>query len=174
MIAITTAGALPPAIELARSGGDKAASLLPKAASLLQNLACHKDNGVAIALAGGIPVLVALAESGPAGARAHAAAALENLAQDVDIELRIATTRGTAALVDMARQGGFFKKDAAKDAAKDKKEAREPKKKTKKDDERKPLGVHALPNLTPALEILAIVRVSFNKKQEKRRRTFKR
>ena len=48
------------------------------------------------------------------------------------------------------------------------------KKKTKKDDERKPLGVHALPNLTPALEILAIVRVSFNKKQEKRRRTCKR
>ena len=117
MIAITTAGALPPAIELARSGGDKAASLLPKAASLLQNLACHKDNGVAIALAGGIPVLVALAESGPAGARAHAAAALENLAQDVDIELRIATTRGTAALVDMARHGGVFVDDAAKDAA---------------------------------------------------------
>ena len=84
---------------------------------MLRSLACHKDNGVAIALAGGIPVLVALAESGPAGARAHAAAALENLAQDVDIELRIATTRGTAALVDMARHGGFFKKDAAKDAA---------------------------------------------------------
>ena len=118
MIAITTAGALPPAIELARSGGDKAASLLPKAASLLQNLACHKDNGVAIALAGGIPVLVALEESGPAATKAQAAAALNNLARDnVDIELQIATTRGTAALVDMARQGGFFKKDAAKDAA---------------------------------------------------------
>ena len=55
----------------------------------------------------------------------------------------------------------------------EKKEKKKRKKKTK-DDERKPLGVHALPNLTPALEILAIVRVSFNKKQEKRRRTFKR
>ena len=88
------------------------------AATLLRNLACHKDNGVAIALAGGIPPLVALAESGHAGAKSHAAAALKNLARDnVDIELRIATTRGTAALVDMARHGGFFTKDAAKDAA---------------------------------------------------------
>jgi hypothetical protein len=114
-IAITQAGALPPAIDLARSGGDRAKE---NAASLLRNLACHKDNGVAIALAGGIPTLVALAESGHAGAKSHAAAALKNLARDnVDIELRIATTRGTAALVDMARHGGFFKKDAAKDAA---------------------------------------------------------
>ena len=47
-------------------------------------------------------------------------------------------------------------------------------KKTKKDDERKPLGVHALPNLTPALEILAIVRVSSFDTKEQRRRTFTR
>ena len=114
-IAIRTAGALPPAIDLARSGGDRAKK---NAATLLRNLACHKDNRVAIALAGGIPVLVALEESGPAATKAQAAAALNNLARDnVDIELQIATTRGTAALVDMARQGGFFKKDAAKDAA---------------------------------------------------------
>ena len=114
-IAIKTAGALPPAIHLARSGDDKAKEF---AASLLRNLACHKDVRIAIALAGGIPVLVALAESGPAAAKTRAAAALKNLARDnVDIELRIATTRGTAALVDMARHGGFFKKDAAKDAA---------------------------------------------------------
>ena len=114
-IAITTAGALPPAIELARSDDDLTKEF---AAALLRSLACHKDNSVAIALAGGIPPLVALAESGPAGAKAQAAVALKNLARDnVDIELQIATTRGTAALVDMARQGGFFKKDAAKDAA---------------------------------------------------------
>ena len=114
-IAIKIAGALPPAIHLARSGGDRAKLY---AAALLRSLACHKDNGVAIALAGGIPPLVALAESGPAGAKTQAAAALNNLACDnVDIELRIATTRGTAALVDMARHGGFSKKDAAKDAA---------------------------------------------------------
>ena len=114
-IAITTAGALPPAIELARSGGDRAKEY---AAALLRSLACHKDNGVAIALAGGIPVLVALEESLPAAAKSHAAEALENLAHDnVDIELRIATTRGTAALVDMARHGGFFERDASKDAA---------------------------------------------------------
>ena len=114
-IAIKTAGALPPAIHLARSGGDRAKEF---AAILLRNLACHKDNRIAIALAGAIPVLVALEESGPAAAKAQAAGALKNLAaQDVDIELQIATTRGTAALVDMARQGGFFKKNAAKVAA---------------------------------------------------------
>jgi vacuolar protein 8 len=114
-IAIMTAGGLPLAIELARSGGDKAKAC---AAILLQSLACHKDNGVAIALAGGIPILVALAESGHAAAKSHAAEALKNLARDnVDIELQIATTRGTAALVDMARHGGFFERDAAKDVA---------------------------------------------------------
>tara|TARA_B110000483_G_scaffold134697_1_gene161176 strand:+ start:629 stop:802 length:174 start_codon:yes stop_codon:yes gene_type:complete len=55
----------------------------------------------------------------------------------------------------------------------EKKDGKKLKKKTK-DGERKPLGVHALPNLTPELEILAIVRVSSFKKQEKRRRNFER
>ena len=54
------------------------------AAGALENLAVNDDNQVAIAAAGGIPVLVSLAQDGSVKGKENAAGALENLAEYVE------------------------------------------------------------------------------------------
>ena len=65
----------------------------------------NADNQVAIAAAGGIAPLVALAGSGTPGARESAAGALWNLAVNADNKVAIAAAGGIAPLVALAGSG---------------------------------------------------------------------
>ena len=76
---------------------------------------CHvvnNDNSVAIAEAGGIAPLVALARGGTDGQKVHAAEALPVLAYNDDNKA-IARAGGTAPLVVLARDGTDGQKKAA-------------------------------------------------------------
>ena len=66
-----------------------------KAAGALQNLAVNADNKVAIAKAGGISPLVALAYDGTDVQKEKAAAALQNLAVNADNKAAIAKLLGS-------------------------------------------------------------------------------
>ena len=85
--------------------GDDAAKT--DAAWRLGDLVCHSTaNKVAIAEAGGIPLLVDVVRNGSPDAKRLAAAALCNLARNNDANaVAIATAVGLEALVQLARRG---------------------------------------------------------------------
>ena len=74
-------------VEQLRSGGERQKE---EAAGELWSLACIIDNQVAIAKAGGIAPLVALARDGSDGQKEWAARALRNLAHNADNKVAIA------------------------------------------------------------------------------------
>ena len=89
-------------VEQLRSGGDGQKEW---AAWALANLAGNADNQVAIARAGGIAPLVALARGGTEDEKYSAAAALQNLARNAENQMAIAKAGGIAPLVALARDG---------------------------------------------------------------------
>ena len=84
-----------------------------QAAAALGNLAFNADNQVAIAKAGGIAPLVALARDGTKKQKEWAAVALRNLARNADNQVAIAKAGGIAPLVALARDGTKRQKEWA-------------------------------------------------------------
>ena len=68
-------------VSVARDGSDEGKE---NAAKALWGLSANDDNKVAIAAAGGIPVLVSLERNGSVAGKEQAAGALENLAEYVE------------------------------------------------------------------------------------------
>jgi hypothetical protein len=114
---IVRVGALPHVLSMLRSGVEEVpAGRSPQsgrvaalrrvrqrqeqAAGLLKTLAMHRESANAIAASGSIPPLVALLESGDAGAQQDAAAALRNLASTSDAAVAaVGEARGVPSLV---------------------------------------------------------------------------
>jgi len=111
-----------PELVLQLSGGGKQTE---RAAAALASLAGANDDNVsnfskhkadvraAIAAAGGIPPLVALARGGSDGQKEAAAGALANLAWNADNQVAIAQAGGIPPLVALARGGSDGQKEAA-------------------------------------------------------------
>ena len=115
---IVRAGALPFVLQMLRSGFEQAPTGSPQshriaalrrvrqrqeqAAGLLKTLAMHRESANAIVACGSILPLVALLESGDAGAQQDSAAALRNLAVTSDAApLAICDAHGVASLVGL-------------------------------------------------------------------------
>ena len=87
---IVAQGGLPPLVRLIEPGSRISASTKAYAAGALWNLAFRNaDNKVSIASAGAIPPLISLLQSGSPDARSNAAAALWNLAVNLNNQVEI-------------------------------------------------------------------------------------
>jgi vacuolar protein 8 len=115
-VLIAEAGGIPPLVELLRDGSTEARLWAPTlgvygvsaapAMALYQLALNNKANKVAIAEAGGIPLLVELWRDGSADAKFEAARALRTLARNNDANaVAIAVAVGLEALVELARDG---------------------------------------------------------------------
>ena len=115
-VLIAEAGGIPPLVELLRDGSTEARLWAPTlgvygvsvapAMALYQLALNNKANKVAIAEAGGIPLLVELLRDGSADAKFEAARALRILARNNDANaVAIAVAVGLEALVELARDG---------------------------------------------------------------------
>ncbi|KAG1658971.1 hypothetical protein FOA52_004387 [Chlamydomonas sp. UWO 241] len=104
LVAIASAGAIPPLVQLLGPGSS--AEVREDAAAALCNLAQHHDNQVAIAAAGAIPLLVQLLAPGiSANVQQNAAAALCHLAEHAGNAITIAAAGAIPALVQLLGSG---------------------------------------------------------------------
>ena len=118
---IVTRGGIPPLVELLKNGFSEAKATAAGALGCLAAKTCssHADDSpptdarMAIAMAGGIPPLIAMVRSGSQSNKATAAQALASLSTDYDNKIVIAASGGIPPLVELSRSGSSQGKEAA-------------------------------------------------------------